>query len=67
VYSPAASSPFEVHGNRHKLIAAGPVPQAPMGGQDNNQVYSCVYDNEINDREQDIIIVATAICFDVQP
>jgi hypothetical protein len=68
IYSPEADHPYDVFGNRHRLIAAGPFPQAPRGSlPDQNDSYACVYDNEANDDESDLSVVATAICLDVQP
>jgi hypothetical protein len=67
IYRPDSGVFTQVYDFKHALVASGPVPAPPMGQPSNNRnEYSCLYSNRFNEAP-DMIVVATAICYDVQP
>ena len=70
VYAPSDQLSTDLYAKEHPLVSNGPIAKPPNGSgtdfaRDIDDIYQCAYDNRVN--HQDIIVVATAICFDVQP
>ena len=67
IYAPNSQIADQAYDFKYPLVASGPIPKPPMGeAVTNKNQYACFYKNPFNEAP-DMIVVATAICYDVQP